>query len=295
MCLKRDMVPIAIIRRYSCFIIFFSLGVVAYSFEGFAQNQSEHQKLLTVWAGMLPIILSAPHGGRQSIPGVPVRRGAGVTHFATGRDNNTDELAEIIAGRLEQRLNAKPFLIVARFERKYLDANRPTESAYESREAKPYYDGYHSVLREAHDRVSREWGRGLLLDIHGQGAEAEAIYRGTGNGKTVLSLTQRFGTEAITGPKSIFSQLELMGYKILPSAKESHREERYVGGYIVQTYGSHRGCGVDAIQLEIGTNLRVRANLQRTATDLAEAIAVFTREYLPLVKSSPALDSTSPP
>src|SRR4029077_17413433 len=172
-------------------------------FESFAQNQSERQKLLTVWAGMLPIILSAPHGGRQSIPGVPVRRGAGIAQFATGRDNNTDELAEIVSVRLEQRFNAKPFLIVARFERKYLDANRPTESAYESREAKPYYDGYHSALRDAPDRVSREWGRGLLLDIHGQGAQAEAIYRGTGNGKTVVSLTQHFGTEVITGPKSI--------------------------------------------------------------------------------------------
>jgi predicted N-formylglutamate amidohydrolase len=55
-----------------------------------------------------------------------------VTQFATGRDNNTDELAETIAVRLEKRLNAKPFLVVARVERKYLDANRPTESAYES-------------------------------------------------------------------------------------------------------------------------------------------------------------------
>ena len=43
---------------------------------------------------MLPIILSAPHGGRESIPGVLARRGAGVIQFATERDNNTDELAE---------------------------------------------------------------------------------------------------------------------------------------------------------------------------------------------------------
>ena len=282
-------------RRYSCFIIFFSFGVFGWYVESLAQNQSEHQKLLTIWAGMLPIILSAPHGGRQSIPGVPVRSGAGVSQFVTGRDNNTDELAETIALRLEKRLNAKPFLVVARFERKYLDANRPTESAYESGEAKPYYDGYHNALREAHDRVSQEWGRGLLLDIHGQGAQAEAIYRGTGNGKTVVSLTQRFGTEAITGPKSIFSQLELMGYKVLPSTTESHKERRYLGGYIVQTYGSYRGRGVDAIQLEIGTKLRARANLERTATDLAEAIAIFAQEYLPIVKSSAPFNVTSPP
>jgi N-formylglutamate amidohydrolase len=239
-----------------------------------------------VWAGMLPIILSAPHGGRQSIPGMPARNGSGVAQFATGRDNNTDELAEAIAIRLEQRLNAKPFLIVARVERKYLDANRPTESAYESIEAKRYYDDYHNALRKAHDRVSREWGRGLLLDIHGQGAEPEMIYRGTGNGNTITSLTQRFGREAIAGPKSIFHQLERMGYKVLPSTQESHKEQRYVGGYIVQTYGSHRGSGIDAIQLEIGTKLRARANLARTATDFAGAIAVFAQEYLPIIKSS---------
>jgi N-formylglutamate amidohydrolase len=268
------------------FLLFWSSGAWA---------QDATKQLLTVWAGMLPIILSAPHGGRQSISGVAVRRGDGVTQFATGRDSNTDELAETIALRLEQRLNARPFLIVARFERKYLDANRPTESAYESRAAKAYYDRYHSALREAHDRVSREWGRGLLLDIHGQGAQAEAIYRGTGNGKTVASLTQRFGTQPIIGSKSIFSQLELMGYKVLPSTKESHKEERYVGGYIVQTYGSHRGSGVDAIQLEIGTKLRARANLERTATDLAEAIAVFAQGYLPIMKSSAAMETANQP
>jgi N-formylglutamate amidohydrolase len=281
--------------RFRHFIISFFVGFLVYSFESFAQNPSESEKLLTLWAGMLPIILSAPHGGRQAIPGVPVRSGVGVVQFATGRDNNTDELAETIARRLEQKLNAKPFLIVARFERRYLDANRPSESAYESMEAKPYYDGYHGALREARDRVSREWGRGLLLDIHGQGAQAEAIYRGTGNGKTVASLTRRFGTEAITGPRSIFSQLEIMGYKVLPSTTESHKEQRYVGGYIVQTYGSHRGRGVDAIQLEIGTKLRARASLEQTATDLADVIAVFAREYLPIMKSSAPAETAHQP
>ncbi len=283
------------LQRCSFHIIFFSVAVLGWSFESFAQNQSERQKLLTVWAGMLPIILSAPHGGRQSIPGVPVRRGFGVIQFATGRDNNTDELAETIAVRLEKRFNAKPFLIVARFERKYLDANRPAEIAYESEEAKSYYDGYHNALREAHDRVSTEWGYGLLLDIHGQGTQADAIYRGTGNGKTIASLTRRFGMAAITGPKSIFSQLERMGYQALPSTKEPHNEQRYVGGYIVQTYGSRRGSGIDAIQLEIGTKLRARAILERTATDLAEAISVFAQEYLPIMKSSAPGETANQP
>src|SRR5262245_51081767 len=286
---------VVILHRYGHLMIFFFVGLFVYSLESFAQDRWDRQKLLAVWAGMLPIILSAPHGGRQSIPGVPTRRGAGVNQFITGRDNNTDELAETIAIALEKRLNARPFLVVARVERKYLDANRPTESAYESREVKTYYDGYHNALREAHDRVSLEWGRGLLLDIHGQGTEVEAIYRGTGNGKTVVSLIQRFGIEALTGPKSIFNQLERMGYRVLPSTTDSHKEQRYVGGYIVQTYGSHHGRGIDAIQLEIGTKLRARANLERTGTDLAEAIAVFAQEYLPIIQTSAPAETAHQP
>jgi len=61
----------------------------------------------------------------------------------------------------------------------------------------------------------------------------------------------------------------------------------------VQTYGSHRETGIDAIQLEIGTNLRKLAVLDRTAADLADAIAVFTREYLPLSKQTGSLDMTA--
>jgi N-formylglutamate amidohydrolase len=270
------------LRRYGCFAVFLAVGLFACFLESVPQGYSEPHGWVAVLAGMLPIILAAPHGGRQPIPGVPVRSGAGVFQFATGRDNNTDELAAALALKLEERLQARPFLVVARFERKHLDANRSPDRAYESTAAKPYYDAYHGALGQAREQVRREWGRGLLLDIHGQGTHAEAIYRGTGNGKTVAALTQRFGVKALTGSKSIFSQLEGRGYQVLPSANNSYREDRYVGGYTVQTYGSHRDTGIDAIQLEIGMRLRARPNLERTAADLAEAIAVFAQEYLPI-------------
>jgi N-formylglutamate amidohydrolase len=247
-----------------------------------AQEQAEPQKFLTLWAGTLPIILSAPHGGRQPIPGVQARRGNGVAQFTTERDSNTDELAQKIADRLLLKLGSRPFLIVAAFERKYVDANRPGGGAYESVAAKPYYDTYHDALERACKQVRRDWGRGLLLDIHGQGAEAETIFRGTDNGKSVTDLEGRFGREALTGEKSILGQLEHHGYKIIPALASNDRERRYTGGYTTRTYGSHRGTGIDAMQLEFGTSLRARANLERTASDLADAILVFAQAYLPI-------------
>ena len=43
--------------------------------------------------------------------------------------------------------------------------------------AEPIYEGYHRALGEVSERVRRAWGQGLLLDIHGQGADADAITR----------------------------------------------------------------------------------------------------------------------
>lgn len=250
--------------------------------EALGQHKSKDDAWITIWAGTLPIILAAPHGGRKAIDGVPVRRGIGVARFRTGRDKNTDELAEKVAGKLEQSLGRKPFLIIAHFERKYVDANRASENAYEAEAARPYYNRYHHALEHACVQVKRQWGRGLLLDIHGQAAEAETIFRGTDNGRSVAALEGRFGRTALVGTKSIFAQLERKGYKVAPATASTEREQRYTGGYTTRTYGSHRGTGIDAIQLEIGAGLRSQANLERTAADLAEAIKVFAAEYLPL-------------
>ena len=65
-----------------------------------------------------------PHGGRKPVPDVPERLGKGLTNFQTVLDANTAELVDVFATELEEQLHGKPWLVVARFERKYLDANR---------------------------------------------------------------------------------------------------------------------------------------------------------------------------
>jgi N-formylglutamate amidohydrolase len=250
--------------------------------EALAQSVLEAERLLTLTTGNLPLVLVAPHGGREAIPGIGIRQGNGVPQFKTGRDHNTAELAEAIALKLGQMSGAKPFLVIARFHRKYIDANRPSIEAYEALEAQPYYGAFHSAVDEACKQIRQVWGRGLLLDIHGQAAEANVIFRGTMHGKSVTDLVQRFGRQAMTGRHSILGQLALSGYKILPEPSVNDRESRYSGGHTVQTYCSHRATRIDAIQLEFGTRLRARGNVDRTAVDVAAAIRVFAKEYLPI-------------
>ena len=82
--------------------------------EALGQSVVEAERLMTL-TGNLPLVLVAPHGGREAIPGIGIRQGNGVPQFKTGRDHNTAELAEAIALKLGQMSGAKPFLVIARF------------------------------------------------------------------------------------------------------------------------------------------------------------------------------------
>jgi N-formylglutamate amidohydrolase len=244
---------------------------------------SKPEDFVTVRKGTLPIILSAPHGGRMKVPDVPERVGKGLTNFHTVRDNNTAELTEKLAAELEELLGGKPWVVIARFDRKYLDANRPREEGYESDKAKPYYDAYHRPLAAACLAVRKKHGRGLLLDIHGNGVHKGTICRGTQNGKTVTLLRERDGWPAVRGKYSVLGRMEKLGYKVLPAsdAGEDAKEERqFTGGFIVTNYGSHTAYAIDAIQLEFGSFLRDKDKYETTAKDLADAIRVFHDTYL---------------
>ncbi|CAN5252197.1 hypothetical protein BH11PLA2_BH11PLA2_30340 [soil metagenome] len=235
--------------------------------------------------GTLPILLSAPHGGRMPIKDATVRKGVGVTQFVTGPDMSTDDLALKIAELLEKRFGAKPYLVIAKFERKYADANRTAAHAYESEAAKPVYELYHSTLTKYRDTIKKDFTSGLVLDIHGQGGEVNTIFRGTNGGKSVKHLIDRHGDQALTGPKSLFGQLASHDILIFPTIGSKDKEDsRYNGGYIVQTYGSSDGGNVDAIQLEFGTNLRQKTKIEATAKAAADSIAVFVEEFLDVKK-----------
>lgn len=253
-----------------------------------AQSQ---ESLVTVETGELPIILSAPHGGGEAIPGVAVRQGLNVDLFKTKSDAFTGQLAEKLADAMESEFGKRPYVVIARFHRKYLDANRPKRLAYESEEAESTYDAYHQALAAARDEVSERWGRGILLDIHGQAAEPLAIFRGTQNGKTTNHLVRRFGRETLIGETSLFGQLAKQGLHVIPAVGASDDEHpSYDGGYIVNTYGSRQSGTVDAIQLELGRQLRSPSVHAETAGKLASAIAAFAKDYLPSEEQVTATD-----
>lgn len=252
------------------------------------RSTSNIEELVLVERGMLPVMISAPHGGILRISGVPARKGEGMqpgpAGFFTGRDGGTEELAQEVVQAIEKKLGARPYSVISRAHRRYLDPNRPAEIAYEDDDAKPAYERYHANCRAHCDEIISKFRGGLFLDLHGQGSSSQTVFRGTGNGKTVSRLRERFGEESHTGDSSFFGILDTLGWRVYPKPYGGREQSGFTGGYIVQTYGSHRVEGIDAIQLEFGSEYRNEANRKETAAVLAKAVSRYLEIYVPYQK-----------
>src|SRR4029077_16099395 len=98
--------------------------------------------------------------------------------------------------------------------------------------------------------------------------------------RSVRHLVEHSGRAAVVGPRSILGQLAKQGWEVIPPNDSKDKEDRFNGGYTVQTYGSARDGAVDAIQLELGASFRAKENLDESAASLAKAVSVFAKEYL---------------
>jgi hypothetical protein len=77
--------------------------------------------------------------------------------------------------------------------------------------------------------------------------------------------------------------MEQAGYRVVPACardEKTKEEPKFNGAHTVGTYGSHTGYGIDAIQLELGGDLRKKPVVAKTARDIAAAVAAFHDEYL---------------
>jgi N-formylglutamate amidohydrolase len=243
------------------------------------------EELVLVEAGRLPVLISAPHGGTMKIRGVEPRLGEGLpkgaSGFFAGRDGGTEELAKGVVAALERKTGKRPYSVISAAHRKFLDPNRPAEIAYEDEDAKPVYERYHNSCRSFCREILATYRAGILIDVHGQGSSAETVYRGTNQGKTVTRLRERFGDVSHVGDDSLFGLLKKRGWTVYPDPFDGREQAGFTGGYIVQTHGSHRPEGIDAVQLELGADYRKAANRARIAEDLATAIIQYLDLYVP--------------
>lgn len=252
--------------------------------------------------GTLPVLLACGHDGTERPPGVRARSGDGLPAncaFNPSRDLKVADLTRAVAEQLRGQAGEAPYVVIAAFHRKYIDANRSEQCAFEPGPAKAYYREYHAVLRGFVDEIRAENnGIGLLFDLHGSKRREAApadIYVGTENGQTVTALRQGTSDDALYRRRGLVGLLQAAGYEMLPGASGEPEHPAFTGGFTVETYGSHRAHGIDAIQLEIVAELRTDATPRaRLATDLANAIASLLPRWLPSPTRRPRAPRSSP-
>lgn len=221
-------------------------------------------------AGSLPIVISAPHGGRLEPSEIPGR-----TFGVTGSDRNTDQVAEALADAIEARMGGRPHLIISRLHRRKLDPNREiVEAAQGSPQAEHTWLEFHAMIEHAHGRVAAQHGRGLYLDLHGHGHPIQRLELGYllnaadlarpdaeldqgtwAASSSIRTLTAESGVPFSTilrGPESFGSLLEDLGFAATPSdvQPDPGANPFFSGGYNTARHGSRSGGPISGIQVE---------------------------------------------
>jgi len=246
-------------------------------------------RLVSHHRGTLPVILTCPHDGDERPEGVPERTGSatGCLPFKKDRDLHTRLITTGVAQRLLDVFGEAPYVVIAEFHRRYIDANRSQACAFEHPdehpEAQQYYDQYHNSIREFINEIRAEnGGLGLLFDIHGTAGIVEdpaALYLGTDNGQTVARLLD-VDPQALWRRRSLRGFLTAADYIVSPKQPNIPETPAVNGGYTVRTYGSSNADGLDAIQIEIASCLRCDAGKREGLIEhLAYAIGILVARY----------------
>jgi N-formylglutamate amidohydrolase len=252
------------------------MGIVTY----------EETNLVSRHRGTMPAILTCPHGGDEQPPGVPnPRTGAGLPadcRFEKDTDRFTRTITRGVAQLLFDVFGEAPYVVIANFDRAFIDANRRAtdKCAFEDQDAQQFYEEYHDTVRNFVDEIRIDnGGLGLLFDIHGTAQinhDPAEVYLGTLNGGAISSLLSR-DSQAMSRKRSLPGLLREAGYVVSAKIPETLQ-----GDFTLETYGSSKADGVDAIQIEIESKLRTDPDPSKRNVfieDLAYAISSFIARY----------------
>lgn len=249
--------------------------------------------------GTMPIVLTCPHDGTETPAGVdqrePENNPPGCGPFRDGRDLRAAEVAERVAQRILDQTGLSPYVVIARFHRRFIDANRERRCAYVERTgaaAAPFYDEYHDTIRAfGRELLTQNDGRGFLFDLHGtRGLDGDPtnLFLGTDNGETLSRgfsrdrLFARHGLHgllaAIRRPSPTPPNDPVVQYVVSPPDADATENAALDGGFTVRNQSAQLNC----VQIEIARTLRNDETRRGfLVDDLAAAIPNFVRRYAP--------------
>jgi hypothetical protein len=242
--------------------------------------------------GTMPVILTSPHGGSETPANVTERTDAATPagcDFVTSRDNETATITEAVTQKILDLTGLSPYAVVARFHRRFIDANRSRNCAFNDADARPFYDEYHNrVSSYIRQILDQNQGRGFLFDIHGTQVIEEDpadIYLGTANGASLLPSFERRNLFMQHGLHGLLTWVRhptatgpVFQYRVSPANDTATETGAVNGGFTVRNYGALVNC----IQIELASTVRDSGEKQAfVVEDLAFAIINFVRRHAP--------------
>jgi hypothetical protein len=243
--------------------------------------------------GNIPLLIIAPHGGDLKPQWLDDRN---CENSKIVQDRYTLE----IALQIEQELNTlgfQPFLVLSKMHRIKIDLNRSLETALcKDKSAMPLWMVFHNQIDIFQNEISSSYGRGLIIDLHGQSHPEERIELGyLLNGSMLRDLEQNATDysnqvsiknlisnhpnqtsfqQLLVGENSLGTLLSEQDFAAVPSQSDQAPLESqlfFSGGHNTINYGSRDSGTIDAIQVELN-----RAGLRAESDDRQRFANVFS-------------------
>lgn len=255
---------------------------------------------IEIQKGSLPVVVCAPHGGRQKPDDIPDR-----TRGTFAFDTNTQELSRAIAAVFRERTREPLGLIICKLHRTKLDCNREEEEGAAGQAAALNgWNAYHGAIGEALKTAVNRHGAAVLIDIHGHGHKTQNLELGYAHDLKTLGLgdkelngglvfkqgslasiaqrSQHSYADLLHGEFSLGTLMHRAGFPAVPSSTATVPPIPYFdGGYTIRRH-SKSIDGAAAIQIE--THYRgVRdspENQMRFANALFQTLQVYLKTHL---------------
>lgn len=247
-------------------------------------------------AGDLPLVIAAPHGGRDKPAELPDRK---VGTFAF--DTNTQELARAVADAFQKRTGRRPHLIICRVHRRKVDCNREVVEAAGGNElAGLVWSDFQGFIDSARAAVVAQHRRGFFIDLHGHGHKDPRLELGylhrrelfarpdaeisrpeviaAGSLRSFALNSKVPYAQLLRGPVSLGALMEKEGFPSTPSpAKPLPSDPYFAGGHNVQR---HARYAPNFAGLQIETNYQGVRDTPESREKFAKALVNALSGYL---------------
>ena len=265
-----------------------------------AESKYGHKKFVEYIPGDIPLIISAPHGGRINPSDIPDRK-----YGTTVMDTNTDKLARLIAAEFKEKYGKTPHVIICDLRRSKVDCNRDLkEGAQGNPDAEKTWHSFHDFIKEAQKKILEKHKFGFYVDLHAHGHAIQRLELGyllkgkelkyddkkinklvdKSSIKTLSGLSRESFAEILRGKNSLGAFFAVHKIPSVPSPMHPHPGDNkyFNGGFNTREYCKEKFSG-----LQVECHIKGVRNTDKSRKEFA---SIFNKVMIKYLKAQLNID-----